>query len=173
MRMRIEKILIMLLLFASPILQAGQPASNNNQLPGEATRKAAPSDDDIRERAGILAAQAYALAESLLSQPSLNEQKKIMPVPSAPMPPEPPEVPEKTWCAPLGKTLKSSLMAWGKISGWSMKWNAEYDYPVLAEVCFKGSFEQAMEAVINAYQEAEYPLYLDIYPQQQLTVISH
>ncbi len=167
MLIRIEKTLIMLLLlllFASPILQAGYPTSDENNLPREATTNSIQSDNDIRQRAEILAAQAYALAERLLSQPSLNEQKKVMRVQSAP---------KKTWCAPSGKTLKSSVIAWGKTSGWSIKWNAEYDYPVLVEVCFKGSFEEAMEAMINVYKEAEYPLYLDIYPPQQLTVISH
>lgn len=170
MLIRIEKTLIKLLLsllFASPSLQAGYPASNENRLPGEATTQPVQSDDDIRQRAEILAAQAYALAESLLSQPSLNELKRRSSIQAGAMPTE------KIWCAPSGKTLKTSLISWGKTSGWSMKWHAEYDYPVLAEVCFKGSFEQALEQVIHAYKEAEYPLYLDIYPQQQLSVISH
>lgn len=168
MLMRIEKtpiMMMLLLLFASPILQAGQPSSAGNHLPGEEGTQAVPSNDDFRQRAAILAAQAYELAESLMSQPSLNELKRNSIQGSM--------TPHKSWCAQSGNTLKESLLTWGKTSGWSINWQSEYDYPVLAPVCFTGSFEQAMEQVIHAYKEAEYPLYLDLYPQQQLSVISH
>lgn len=170
MLMRIEKtpiMMMLLLLFASPILQAGQPSSTGNQLPGEEGKQAVPSNDDFRQRAAILAAQAYELAESLMSQPSLNELKKRSSIQAEAI------TPQKSWCAQSGNTLKESLITWGKTSGWSIKWQSEYDYPVLAPVCFTGSFEQALEQVIHAYKEAEYPLYLDLYPQQQLSVISH
>jgi hypothetical protein len=169
MLMRIEKSLVMmmlLLLFVSPLLQADQQASTKDQLAEGAARQSLHSNDLFKQRAKSLYTLAYELAERLISQPSLNEQQGI-PVQAEAV------FPEKTWCAQSGNTLKESLITWGKTSGWSIKWQSEYDYPVLAQVCFKGTFEQAMNEFIHAYKEAEYPLYLDIYPQQQLSVISH
>lgn len=84
-----------------------------------------------------------------------------------------PRVPARplTWCLYQGKTLKYSVNRWTQRAGWTLQWQFPYDYPIVVTTCFKGSFLQAIQALTQAYNRAEHPFYLDLYPRQQLAVI--
>lgn len=77
------------------------------------------------------------------------------------------------WCLDKGKMLRDGLRGWESKAGWTLFWDLDYDYPILAPVCFQGVFEKALEDLANAYGDAERPFYLDIYPQQKLAVVSN
>lgn len=77
------------------------------------------------------------------------------------------------WCLYQGKTLQQTLHSWSQRAGWTLQWEFRHDYPIVITTCFKGSFSQAIQAVTRAYESAEYPFYLDLYPQQRLAMIGH
>ncbi len=74
-------------------------------------------------------------------------------------------------CLYKGRTLKHSVHRWAQSAGWTLQWPFPYDYPILVTTCFKGGFSQAIQAVTQAYSQAEHPFYLDLYPQQRLVII--
>jgi hypothetical protein len=77
------------------------------------------------------------------------------------------------WCLYQGKTLKQALNSWSQRAGWTLQWEFRHDYPIVITTCFKGSFSQALQAVTRAYEPAEHPFYLDLYPQQRLAIVGH
>lgn len=77
------------------------------------------------------------------------------------------------WCLYQGKTLKQALNHWSQSIGWTLQWQFRHDYPIVVTTCFKGNFSQVLQAVTQAYEHAEYPFFLDLYPQQRLAIIGH
>lgn len=77
------------------------------------------------------------------------------------------------WCLYQGKTLKQALNSWSQSAGWTLQWQFRHDYPIVVTTCFKGNFSQVLQAVTQAYEDAEHPFYLDLYPQQRLAIIGH
>lgn len=76
------------------------------------------------------------------------------------------------WCLYRGETLKSAVTGWAQRVGWSLQWELQYDYPIMATACFRGTFLQVMPGIAHAYSHAERPFYLDLYPKQRLVVLS-
>lgn len=91
--------------------------------------------------------------------------------------------PDPIWKVSKGSTLKSSLMHWTKhpasqcapspTGHWNVNWNTNgINYPIDAELVFKGSFQQAITELFELYKYAEKPLYVSGYEHQCLIVIS-
>lgn len=76
------------------------------------------------------------------------------------------------WQAKIGATLRESVSAWGDKAGWQVVWNADYDYPILAQLTFEGAFIDAIVGVFRSYEKAERPLLVDVHEVQKLIVIS-
>lgn len=90
--------------------------------------------------------------------------------------PEPPPVP--TWIAPAGSTLKDSIDAWAKTAGWRALWRAKIgdklvNYPITeADVPIHGQIDDAVSQMIHLYDDARFPLKVQISPEQHLFVIT-
>lgn len=90
--------------------------------------------------------------------------------------------PDPIWTIRQGSTLKSALMQWIKqpdarcatsTGYWSIHWNTQgVNYPIDAELRFKGSFQQAITELFELYQYAEKPLYVSGYQHQCLIIVS-
>ena len=76
------------------------------------------------------------------------------------------------WLAKTGATLRESVSEWGDKAGWQVVWSADYDYPILAQLTFEGSFIDAIVGVFRSYEKAERPLLVDVHESQKLIVIS-
>jgi hypothetical protein len=87
--------------------------------------------------------------------------------------PNPPRyTPPQRWCMRSNETLKSALERWSQQAGWVIRWQSAYDYPITVATCLTGPFITTLKTVSQAYQQAEQPLYFDLYPQQRLLVIT-
>lgn len=80
--------------------------------------------------------------------------------------------PPHRWCTRSGETLKSTLERWAQQAGWVVQWQSTYDYPIAAPTCLTGRFVTVLKTISQAYQQAEQPLYFDLYPPQRLLVIT-
>ncbi|MCT4700534.1 TcpQ domain-containing protein [Dryocola boscaweniae] len=76
------------------------------------------------------------------------------------------------WCVIKDKTLSENMRAWADKARWSIKWLAEYDYPIVSPFCISGTFPQAIGSVIGAYANTAQVLSLDLYPKQNIATIS-
>lgn len=94
-----------------------------------------------------------------------------------------PSKPDPIWKLSKGSTLKSSLMQWIKqpdakcanspTGYWNINWNTNgINYPIDAELIFKGSFQQAITELFELYRYAEKPLYVSGYEHQCLIIVS-
>lgn len=76
------------------------------------------------------------------------------------------------WVAKTGATLRESVTEWGDKAGWQVVWSAGFDYPILAQLTFGGSFLDAIVGIFRSYEKAERPLLVDVHESQKLIVIS-
>ena len=58
------------------------------------------------------------------------------------------------WEAPQGETLRSLLMQWGEVSGWTVVWKLDKDYKLEAGVVFRGTFTEVASAIIRTFARA-------------------
>ena len=58
------------------------------------------------------------------------------------------------WEAPRGETLRSLLMQWGEVSGWTVVWKMDKDYRLEAGVVFRGTFTEVASAIIRTFARA-------------------
>ena len=58
------------------------------------------------------------------------------------------------WEAPRGETLRSLLMQWGEVSGWTVVWKLDKDYKLEAGVVFRGTFTEVASAIIRTFARA-------------------
>ena len=58
------------------------------------------------------------------------------------------------WEAPRGETLRSLLMQWGEVSGWTVVWKMDKDYKLEAGVVFRGTFTEVASAIIRTFARA-------------------
>ena len=58
------------------------------------------------------------------------------------------------WEAPKGETLRSLLMQWGEVSGWTVVWKLDKDYKLEAGVVFRGTFTEVASAIIRTFARA-------------------
>ena len=58
------------------------------------------------------------------------------------------------WEASKGETLRSLLMQWGEVSGWTVVWKLDKDYRLEAGVVFRGTFTEVASAIIRTFARA-------------------
>ena len=58
------------------------------------------------------------------------------------------------WEASRGETLRSLLMQWGEVSGWTVVWKLDKDYKLEAGVVFRGTFTEVASAIIRTFARA-------------------
>lgn len=79
----------------------------------------------------------------------------------------------QVWVAKKGDTLRESVSAWVTKAGWQgLVWNADYDYPIEAQLTFEGSFKDAIVGIFRAYEKAQRPLYADAHEPQKIIVVT-
>jgi len=73
-------------------------------------------------------------------------------------PPPAPSEPIRTWHLSLADhTVKTVLTRWAKEDGWQLVWDVPVDFGVDAEATVTGTFEQALEAVVEALKRSDTP----------------
>lgn len=77
-----------------------------------------------------------------------------------------------TWCVVKDLHLSENMTSWAKKAHWTVKWNADYDYPIDSAFCVSGSFQQAVQSVAQVYKNANRVLKLDLYPRQAVAVFT-
>ena len=55
-------------------------------------------------------------------------------------------------------TLSNTLSRWSRQVKWQLLWEADRDFPILANVYLKGSFESAILSVMQSLSDSDYPL---------------
>jgi hypothetical protein len=70
-----------------------------------------------------------------------------------------PNPPLKTWAITLkDKTLRGALTKWCNMAGWQLVWNVNSDYMINVSWELNGSFESAVNEVLQATKNMEPPL---------------
>lgn len=59
---------------------------------------------------------------------------------------------------PADRTLRNALTHWCQRAGWQLIWNVNADYPITAKWGIAGTFEEAINKVLQASQHLELPL---------------
>jgi len=81
--------------------------------------------------------------------------------------------PKVYWVAKAGSTLRDSVTEWAQKAGWTVRWTQDdLDYPIIGDLTFDGSFENAITGIFRAYEKAARPMLVDGNVQQKLLVIS-
>lgn len=73
-------------------------------------------------------------------------------------PERPVEIPQKTWVAQEGRTVQETLEQWATTAGWSIRWKSSWHYTLEASAIMKGDFLDAVEQLLDAFEQADPPL---------------
>lgn len=91
--------------------------------------------------------------------------------------PEPPPVP--VFVARVGSTARESVESWATSAGWKATWRAQtgdgklVNYNITeADVRLQGQIDVVVSRFIHLYDDARFPLKLQINPEQKLFVIT-
>ena len=76
------------------------------------------------------------------------------------------------WEAVRGETLRSLLMQWGEVSGWTVVWKLDKDYKLEAGVVFRGTFTEVASAIIRTFARAVPPPIGTFYKGNRVLVVS-
>jgi|LauGreDrversion4_2_1035121.scaffolds.fasta_scaffold18847_5 hypothetical protein len=68
-------------------------------------------------------------------------------------------------------TLSNTLSRWSRQEKWQLMWEADRDFPVLATVYLKGSFQSAILAVMQSLSDSDYPLQAILNPNTRVVRI--
>jgi hypothetical protein len=91
------------------------------------------------------------------------------PVPSIPIVAPPKHVDLNTWTLTTDKTLKQNLIAWGEKSGWRVVWKIKNtDFKVTHTATLSGTFIQAIEALLLAYENGNTPFSANLYESNRV-----
>ncbi|MGN6319931.1 toxin co-regulated pilus biosynthesis Q family protein [Trinickia sp.] len=81
-----------------------------------------------------------------------------------PLPAAPPPEPVREWHLSLADhTVKTALTRWAKEDGWQLVWDVPLDFGVDADATVTGTFEQALQAVVDALKKSETPIQAILY----------
>jgi hypothetical protein len=93
------------------------------------------------------------------SAPEPSTGAAIEPPPAAP-PPEP----ARAWHLSVSDhTVKTALARWAKEDGWQLVWDVPIDFGIDADATVNGTFEQALQAVVDALKKSETPIQAVMY----------
>jgi hypothetical protein len=81
-----------------------------------------------------------------------------------PLPAPPPPEPVRAWHLSVSDhTVKAALARWAKEDGWQLVWDVPIDFGVDADATVHGTFEQALQAVVDALKKSETPIQAVMY----------
>lgn len=81
-----------------------------------------------------------------------------------PLPAPPPPEPVRAWQLSVSDhTVKTALARWAKEDGWQLVWDVPIDFGVDADATIHGTFEQALQAVVDALKKSETPIQAVMY----------
>lgn len=75
------------------------------------------------------------------------------------------------WEVFAGTTLEDILMDWGDRSGWTVIWNSEYSYPIVADAQFRGEFVDVAAKLIRSMERARPPVRGEFYKGNKVLVM--
>ncbi|PCI01896.1 MAG: hypothetical protein COB76_00315 [Alphaproteobacteria bacterium] len=58
------------------------------------------------------------------------------------------------WIASRGDSLRNVLEEWSNQAGSDLFWSSDYDYPLAGEVNISGSFEEAVQTLLQGFEQA-------------------
>jgi hypothetical protein len=122
---------------APPVAAATQPATTAPAASVAATPRAAPAPAAV--------------------EPSTDAASDPLPAPS-------PAEPVRAWHLSVSDhTVKTALARWAKEDGWQLVWDVPIDFGVDADATVHGTFEQALQAVVDALKKSETPIQAVMY----------
>lgn len=65
-------------------------------------------------------------------------------------------------------TLSNTLSRWSRQEKWQLLWEADRDFPILATVYLKGSFQSAILTVMQSLSDTDYPMQAIINPDTRV-----
>jgi hypothetical protein len=65
-----------------------------------------------------------------------------------------PDVSMGQWTAQSGTSLKTVLESWSNLEGVDLFWSSDFDYPINGDVNISGTYEEAVEALLLGFSEA-------------------
>lgn len=68
-------------------------------------------------------------------------------------------------------TLSNTLSRWSRQEKWQLIWEADRDFPILATVYLKGSFQSAVLSVMQSLADSDYPLQAILNPNTRIVRI--
>ena len=68
-------------------------------------------------------------------------------------------------------TLSNTLSRWSRQEKWQLLWEAARDFPILATVYLKGSFQSAILSVMQSLSDSDYPLQAILNPNTRIVRI--
>lgn len=78
----------------------------------------------------------------------------------------------KRWYVPSGVSLFNVLQHWTKAAGWSLIWDVEYQFDLMATASFSGDFMAAMKMLMDSLGGVQPMLYIRVYPENKVVVVS-
>ena len=69
------------------------------------------------------------------------------------------------------KTIRRTLMRWGKEAGYNVVWDVMQDINIDAEATFSGTFEDAVRAVLEAISASEFPVEAEGYDNKVVRIV--
>ena len=61
---------------------------------------------------------------------------------------------------------------WAKKSDWSVSWQSQHSYQLVASGQFEGTFKEAASKILNAFSDASPPVQGEFYEGNKVLVIS-
>jgi len=77
------------------------------------------------------------------------------------------------WKASRGSDLHSVLQQWSTRAGWSLVWNSEYSYTLLADATFKGDYISAVKELFEALDGIHPNIYPELYKGNYVLKVSN
>jgi len=60
------------------------------------------------------------------------------------------------------------LLRWSREEKWQLLWEADRDFPILANVYLKGSFQSAILTVMQSLSDTDYPMQAIMNPNTRI-----
>ena len=131
----------------APMVATHPAAASPAMHPALAPTPAAPAAVKPAAPAAVAAAPAAAASAEVAT---------VYPVPLP--------APVHTWRLELSDhTVKTALTRWAKEAGWQLVWDAPVDFGIDASATVTGSFEDALQSVVQALQKTETPIQAILY----------
>ena len=89
-------------------------------------------------------AQAQPIKMASVEAQEVSRQKTVVP-----------DVTQGQWTALSGASLKTVLQDWSNIEGVDLFWSSDYDYPLVGDVNITGTYEEAVQGLLEGFSEAK------------------